>query len=173
MLLGADADPERGVAVAFAAIDNLVKGAAGQAVQNANLMLGSRRDDRPRRPARERAMNKTANDDYLRWQDFATPLGFRFGAVAAGVKQAGGARARTWRSSPRIAPCAAAGIVHRQPDARRAVRFRPAGLPAKDIRAIVANSGNANAIVGPAAPCDERTMAKAVAKALGSTRRRC
>ena len=40
MTLGADADPERGVAVAFAALDNLVKGAAGQAVQNANLMLG-------------------------------------------------------------------------------------------------------------------------------------
>jgi N-acetyl-gamma-glutamyl-phosphate reductase len=40
VLLGADADPERGVAVAFAAIDNLVKGAAGQAIQNANLMLG-------------------------------------------------------------------------------------------------------------------------------------
>src|SRR5205085_5459159 len=40
VLLGADADPERGVGVAFAAIDNLVKGAAGQAVQNANLMLG-------------------------------------------------------------------------------------------------------------------------------------
>jgi len=40
VLLGADADPERGVAVAFAAIDNLVKGAAGQAVQNANLMFG-------------------------------------------------------------------------------------------------------------------------------------
>jgi N-acetyl-gamma-glutamyl-phosphate reductase len=40
VLLGAAADPERGVAVAFAAIDNLVKGAAGQAVQNVNLMLG-------------------------------------------------------------------------------------------------------------------------------------
>jgi N-acetyl-gamma-glutamyl-phosphate reductase len=40
VLLGADADPERGVAVCFTAIDNLVKGAAGQAVQNANLMLG-------------------------------------------------------------------------------------------------------------------------------------
>ena len=39
-LMGADADPERGMAVAFAAIDNLVKGAAGQAVQNANLMFG-------------------------------------------------------------------------------------------------------------------------------------
>jgi N-acetyl-gamma-glutamyl-phosphate reductase len=40
VLLGADADPERGVAVGFAALDNLVKGAAGQAIQNANLMLG-------------------------------------------------------------------------------------------------------------------------------------
>jgi N-acetyl-gamma-glutamyl-phosphate reductase len=40
VLLGADADPERGVAIAFAALDNLVKGAAGQAVQNANGMLG-------------------------------------------------------------------------------------------------------------------------------------
>jgi N-acetyl-gamma-glutamyl-phosphate reductase len=40
VLMGADADPERQVAVGFAAIDNLVKGAAGQAVQNANLMFG-------------------------------------------------------------------------------------------------------------------------------------
>jgi N-acetyl-gamma-glutamyl-phosphate reductase len=40
VLLGADADPERDIAVGFGAIDNLVKGAAGQAVQNANLMLG-------------------------------------------------------------------------------------------------------------------------------------
>lgn len=40
VLMGADADPERMVAIGFAAIDNLVKGAAGQAVQNANLMLG-------------------------------------------------------------------------------------------------------------------------------------
>lgn len=40
VVLGADADPERAIAVGFAAIDNLVKGAAGQAVQNANLMLG-------------------------------------------------------------------------------------------------------------------------------------
>ena len=47
VLLGADADPERGVAVAFAAIDNLVKGAAGQAVQNANLMLGLDETHRP------------------------------------------------------------------------------------------------------------------------------
>jgi N-acetyl-gamma-glutamyl-phosphate reductase len=33
-------DPDRGAIVVAAAIDNLVKGAAGQAIQNANLMLG-------------------------------------------------------------------------------------------------------------------------------------
>jgi N-acetyl-gamma-glutamylphosphate reductase len=40
VLIGAAADAKRGVVVSFAAIDNLVKGAAGQAVQNANLMFG-------------------------------------------------------------------------------------------------------------------------------------
>ncbi|GBD30696.1 N-acetyl-gamma-glutamyl-phosphate reductase [bacterium HR32] len=33
-------DPDRGLAVAVAALDNLVKGAAGQAVQNLNVMFG-------------------------------------------------------------------------------------------------------------------------------------
>ena len=34
------ADPERNLVIALGAIDNLGKGAAGQAVQNANLMCG-------------------------------------------------------------------------------------------------------------------------------------
>ena len=34
------ADPERGIVIAIGAIDNLGKGAAGQAVQNANLITG-------------------------------------------------------------------------------------------------------------------------------------
>ena len=34
------ADPHSGRAVVVTALDNLVKGAAGQAVQNANLVLG-------------------------------------------------------------------------------------------------------------------------------------
>jgi len=38
--LGAAFDPETGRAVVVSAIDNLGKGAAGQAVQNMNLMLG-------------------------------------------------------------------------------------------------------------------------------------
>ena len=39
LLLGADTDPEP-ASRSRAAIDNLVKGAAGQAVQNLNLMMG-------------------------------------------------------------------------------------------------------------------------------------
>jgi N-acetyl-gamma-glutamyl-phosphate reductase len=38
--LQAVADPRTGTAVVVGAVDNLVKGAAGQAIQNANLMLG-------------------------------------------------------------------------------------------------------------------------------------
>jgi N-acetyl-gamma-glutamyl-phosphate reductase len=40
VVLGAKADARRGIVVVCAATDNLVKGAAGQAVQNANLMFG-------------------------------------------------------------------------------------------------------------------------------------
>lgn len=40
VVVGGAADSRRNVVVAVAAIDNLVKGAAGQAVQNANLMFG-------------------------------------------------------------------------------------------------------------------------------------
>lgn len=40
VLLGAAVEAARGVVVSLAAIDNLVKGAAGQALQNANLMFG-------------------------------------------------------------------------------------------------------------------------------------
>jgi N-acetyl-gamma-glutamyl-phosphate reductase len=40
VVLGARADAERNAVVVCASMDNLVKGAAGQAVQNANLMFG-------------------------------------------------------------------------------------------------------------------------------------
>ncbi|MCB2185890.1 MAG: N-acetyl-gamma-glutamyl-phosphate reductase [Deltaproteobacteria bacterium] len=40
MLLAVAADPRSGLLKVFSALDNLTKGASGQAVQNANLMLG-------------------------------------------------------------------------------------------------------------------------------------
>jgi N-acetyl-gamma-glutamyl-phosphate reductase len=39
--LQAAVDPRTGTAVVIGALDNLVKGAAGQAVQNLNVMLGA------------------------------------------------------------------------------------------------------------------------------------
>jgi N-acetyl-gamma-glutamyl-phosphate reductase len=42
--LQAVADPRTGTAVVIGAVDNLIKGAAGQAIQNANLMLGLPQD---------------------------------------------------------------------------------------------------------------------------------
>ena len=44
--IGVRFDPASGRAVMVSAIDNLVKGAAGQAIQNMNLMLGLRGDGR-------------------------------------------------------------------------------------------------------------------------------
>ena len=38
--VAAFADPRTATAIVVSALDNLVKGAAGQAIQNANLMLG-------------------------------------------------------------------------------------------------------------------------------------
>ena len=45
--------------------------------------------------------------------------------------------------------------------------FAAGRLPAAGIRAIVANSGNANALAGPRGAADERAVAKAAAEALG------
>ena len=39
-LVSYDADPERNLVIAMGVVDNLGKGAAGQAVQNANLICG-------------------------------------------------------------------------------------------------------------------------------------
>src|SRR6185295_10994051 len=63
--------------------------------------------------------------------------------------------------------CAAAGVFTVNRMRAAPCDFGAGRLPAKDIRAIVANSGNANAIVGPRGAADERAVAKAVAGALG------
>ena len=125
-------------------------------------MLGLEETTGLLRPAWERTLSDTSAA-----KSFSVPIGFRFGAVAAGVKQAGAAR-RDLALIVSDVPCAAAGVVHRQPMRAAPVRLRRrAAARAADIRAIVANSGNANAIVGPRGAADERAIAKAVAEALG------
>ncbi|MFL5308804.1 MAG: bifunctional glutamate N-acetyltransferase/amino-acid acetyltransferase ArgJ [Polyangia bacterium] len=101
-------------------------------------------------------------------KSFAPPLGFRFGATAAGVKEAGGARKDLALVASEI-PCAAAGVFTVNKLCAAPVRYGASRLPAADVRAIVANSGNANALTGPVGGADERAVAAAVARALGAS----
>jgi acetylglutamate kinase len=110
-------------------------------------------------------MNKTGTMTTSAGKTFAPPLGFRFGAIAAGVKEAGGAR----RDVALIAsdrPCTAVGVFTVNTLCAAPVAYGRSRLPATGIRAIVANSGNANVLTGPVGARDERAVATAVAKAL-------
>ncbi len=64
-------------------------------------------------------------------------------------------------------PCAAAGSFTVNRMRAAPVDYGAGRLPAMGIRAIVANSGNANAITGPEGAVDERAVAAAVAAGLG------
>ncbi|HSS38189.1 MAG TPA: bifunctional ornithine acetyltransferase/N-acetylglutamate synthase, partial [Polyangia bacterium] len=101
-------------------------------------------------------------------KSFAPPIGFRFGATAAGVKEPGGARKDLALVASEV-PCAAAGVFTVNKLCAAPVRYGASRLPADDVRAIVANSGNANALTGPVGAADERAVAAAVARALGAS----
>ncbi|MES1207585.1 MAG: bifunctional glutamate N-acetyltransferase/amino-acid acetyltransferase ArgJ [Pseudomonadota bacterium] len=64
-------------------------------------------------------------------------------------------------------PAAAAGVFTVNRLCAAPVRHAAALLPSGALRAIVANSGNANAMTGPAGAGDERAMAAAIATGLG------
>jgi acetylglutamate kinase len=91
------------------------------------------------------------------------PKGFRFGAAAAGIK-AGRADLALIASDT---PCAAAGVFTVNRMRAAPVDYAAGRLPAMGIRAIIANAGNANALVGPRGAADERAMAAGLAGALG------
>ncbi|HVR64006.1 MAG TPA: bifunctional glutamate N-acetyltransferase/amino-acid acetyltransferase ArgJ [Polyangia bacterium] len=97
--------------------------------------------------------------------NIAIPAGFRFGATRAGIKATGTKRDLAVILSD--APCAAAGAFTVNKMCAAPVSNAAARLPAAGIRAIVANSGNANALTGPQGGDDDRAMAAAAAAALG------
>ena len=94
----------------------------------------------------------------------STPKGFRAQGVACGLKKNG---------NPDLAlvvcdvPASAAGVFTRNlvkgHSLQRTIRL----LPSSHVRAVVVNSGNANACVGPQGDADAESMARAVADALG------
>ncbi|HEY1696370.1 MAG TPA: bifunctional glutamate N-acetyltransferase/amino-acid acetyltransferase ArgJ [Polyangiaceae bacterium] len=91
-----------------------------------------------------------------------TPRGFAYSGVNAGIKAA----RKDMALVASEAPCAAAGVFTVNASRAAPVVDAAARLPASGVRAIVANSGNANALVGPRGLDDVRAVCAAVARAL-------
>jgi acetylglutamate kinase len=95
---------------------------------------------------------------------FSPPLGFRFGATRAGIKPT--SKKTDLALIVSDVPCSAAGVFTVNRMRAAPVTWGAARLPALGPQVIVANSGNANALTGPAGASDERAVARAVATAL-------
>jgi acetylglutamate kinase len=95
------------------------------------------------------------------------PKGFRFGGVHAGLKPS----RRDLALVVSDHPAAAAGVFTINKAAAAPVLDARGRVPAEGIRAIIANSGNANALTGPAGLDDVAVIRAAVADALGVQKR--
>jgi acetylglutamate kinase len=95
------------------------------------------------------------------------PKGFRFGGVACGIKPS----RRDLALVVSDHPAAAAGVFTTNRAPAAPVQDARPRLPAEGMRAILANSGNANALTGPAGLDDVGVIRSAVADALGVQKR--
>ncbi|HET9553155.1 MAG TPA: bifunctional glutamate N-acetyltransferase/amino-acid acetyltransferase ArgJ [Anaeromyxobacteraceae bacterium] len=95
------------------------------------------------------------------------PKGFRFGGVAAGLKPS----RRDVALLVSDHPAAAAGVFTVNRAAAAPVQDGRGRVPAEGMRAILANSGNANALTGPAGLEDVAALRAGVASALGVQKR--
>ncbi len=94
-----------------------------------------------------------------------TPLGFRFAGVHAGLKPV----RRDLALVESDVPAVAAGCFTRNLAAAAPIVDARTRVPATHIRAVVINSGNANALTGAAGVADVVAVRTAVATALGTT----
>ena len=92
-----------------------------------------------------------------------TPLGFSYAGIHCGIKAARKDMALVYSE----APCATAGCFTVNKACAAPVIDARARVPSAKIRAIVVNSGNANALVGPEGEKDVRAVAEAAGRALG------
>jgi acetylglutamate kinase len=91
-----------------------------------------------------------------------TPRGFSYAGVHCGIKATRKDLALVYSE----APCSAAGCFTVNAARAAPVRDAASRLPASGVRAIVANSGSANALVGADGENDAREVRAAVARAL-------
>ena len=93
------------------------------------------------------------------------PKGFRFAGIHAGLKPSRRDLALILSDSD----CSAAGCFTLNEARAAPVRDAEERLPATGIRALIINSGNANALTGPEGLADVQTVAAALAKAIGAS----
>lgn len=94
------------------------------------------------------------------------PLGFQVSGVACGIKADPGKLDLALFVSER--PCAAAGVFTKNRVVGAPVKVCRERLPSETVRAVVINSGNANACTGDQGVEDAKSMTAAVAKAISS-----
>ena len=92
-----------------------------------------------------------------------TPAGFTFSGVHAGIKPNRRDLALIYSASP----CTAAGCFTANKAKAAPVLDAERRLPSADVRAVIINSGNANALTGPAGLEDVGTILEQTGKALG------
>jgi glutamate N-acetyltransferase / amino-acid N-acetyltransferase/acetylglutamate kinase len=92
-----------------------------------------------------------------------TPRGFSYAGINCGLKAARKDLALVFSE----VPCAAAGCFTVNAARAAPVRHAASRLPCAGLRAVVANSGNANALVGPDGESDVEAICAAMAHALG------
>lgn len=91
------------------------------------------------------------------------PKGFRYAGINAGIKASRKDMALVFAE----VPCAAAGCFTVNTSRAAPVSDAAKRLPCANVRAIVTNSGNANALTGPGGEDDVRTIHAAFGEALG------
>ncbi len=150
--LQAVADARTGTAVVVGAVDNLVKGAAGQAIQNMNLALGL--DEAEGLPD---AGGVPVSVTY--------PLGFRAAGVTAGFKPSGLPDLGLLVGDPGTT---AAALFTTNAVAAAPVEVGRDRLARGRVRAVLVNSGQANAATGPRGIDDALATSAEAASLLGA-----
>jgi acetylglutamate kinase len=95
------------------------------------------------------------------------PKGFRFGGIGSGLKP----QRRDVALVVSDVPAAAAGVFTRNRACAAPIQDARPRVPAEGVRAVLANSGNANALTGPGGLDDVGVIRSAVADALGIQKR--
>ncbi len=145
-------DERTNTVLAIGALDNLVKGASGQALQNANLLLGLPETTAPL-------------DDRTHAVITSVP-GFRANGLASGIKESG-APDLAMVATVDGAPVTAAGVFTSNLVAAAPVQISRRHLVDGRAAAVIVNSGNANAATGEPGRADALRMCELTAQAVG------